>query len=472
MNKYLPTIFLALLAFFCFIPNVNAEMPVRAEVSAINGPIYPGGTAKFRLNVTNNYAEEMDFKIELFTMQLSWFQPTSATLTVPSGQTKSLEIISRPSEDALAGNKGFHVYIKPEKYPEDQIRRESYVKVQRNKSMIITSFNLSNKTLQPKDTIKLSAEAKNVGASYARGYRLSFDLVTKQKEKEMPRLRPGETFSATVEETIGDYIHGNYNLTVQLKDVANKTRDQRRSLIQVGDVEQVEETRSRKQRYLWASYQIKLENEGNIKADRAVEAKVSSLLSPLVTVNREAAKTYTEGNQKVYQWQVSNLEPGESTVINYRINYWVLIIIVALIVITTSFAYRELKTGKIIKRADKIDGQHSIKLFVRNKTHRTLKQVKVTDHVPGIADLVEKYDAKEPVKVQEGSEQTTISWEIGNIDPGEERILNYRIKQKIETEGTVELPQAQLDYEERGKEKTRKSNKVYADFSREQKEEE
>lgn len=471
MNKYLPTISLALLISFCFIPAVNAEMPFRAEINAIDGPTYPGETAKFCLNVTNNYKEEVDFKIELFTMHLSWFQPTSTTLTVAPNQTTSLLISARPPADALAGNKGFHAYIKPKKYPEDQIRREGYVRVKRNKSMIITSFNLSNNTLQPRDTVKVSAEAKNVGASYARGYKLSFDLVGKKKDKEMPRLRPGETFSATVEEKIGDYVHGNYNVTVQLKDVANKTRDRQQSLIQIGDVEQVEETRSKKQRYLWASYQIKLENKGNIEVDKTLEGRVNSLLSPLVTIDSEADNTYTEDNQKVYQWQVS-LKPGESTVINYRINYWVLMIIVALIVIVSSFAYRELKTGKVVKRADKINGQHSIKLFVRNKTHRTLKKVKVTDYVPGIADLVEQYDANKPVKVQEGSEKTTINWDIGNVAAGEERILNYRIKQKVETEGTVDLPKAELSYEEKGKEKMRTSNIVHADFSREQEEEE
>jgi len=472
MNKYLPTILLALLVCFCSIPTVNALMPVEAKVTALNGPVYPGETARFQLNVSNNYQEEMEFKIELFTMQLSWFQPTSASVTIAPNETESLKITAKPPENALAGNKGFYVYVQPQNYPEDQIRRQGFVEVQRNKSMIVTAFNLSNQSLRPKDTLRVTAQAKNVGASYARGYKLAFKLIGSTQEKELPRLRPGEAFSATVKEEIGEYIQGEYNITVQLKDVANKTRDERQTLVQVGDVEDVRQSRSLKQRYLWASYRIKLENKGNIPADRTLEASVSSLLSPLLTTDSKPSKSYVEGNQKIYQWQVEGLEPGESVVINYRINYWVLMIIVALIVIVTSFAYRELKTGKIIKRADKVNGQHSIKLFVRNKTHRTLKQVTVTDYVPGIADLVEQYDAKKPVKVQKGSEKTTISWEIGNIAAGEERILNYRIKQKIETEGDVNLPQAKMTYREKGKQKTRTSNKVHADFSREQKEEE
>ena len=60
--------------------------------------------------------------------------------------------------------------------------------------------------------------------------------------------------------------------------------------------------------------------------------------------------------------------------------------------------------------------------------------------------------------------EKTITWEIERIERGEEIIINYTIKTKLQIIGRVPLSETVVKYKVNGEEKEEKSNKVFINF--------
>jgi len=186
---------------------------------------------------------------------------------------------------------------------------------------------------------------------------------------------------------------------------------------------------------------------------------VESYLVPITKFNKNPDSMKESGTQQVYRWNV-NLKPGEQFMVQRTTNYWMpaaaLLGIIAALVILKKLG----DTVKIQKKAEKHSEGLKISIEIENISDTTFTDAEVEDFVPDIAEVEKNFEMAAPT-VRRTNEGTKLVWDLEDLKPGDQRVLQYVIRPKVEVEGGAELQEAVL--KENGKE-IKKSNKVQTDF--------
>jgi len=192
---------------------------------------------------------------------------------------------------------------------------------------------------------------------------------------------------------------------------------------------------------------ITKKNEGNIVSTHRVETKYSLFKRVFTSTSPKAKKESGK-----YVWELT-LEPGEKTDIkintNYRPLFYGLIIIVLFIVGMLFHIERSVVLKKRIFRI-KEDSQgiseFKILLHLRNGKHFGLRDVKVLDVLPHVISATQDFGTLKPTTVQKGKRSVRMVWEVGDLDPKEERVISYKVRSKINLLGEVRLPAATVQF--------------------------
>ena len=183
-----------------------------------------------------------------------------------------------------------------------------------------------------------------------------------------------------------------------------------------------------------------------------------------------APLTYEEKGQLV--WDI-DLAPGESELILYTFNYQPLLIIaIALILIFIS--YYLFRSPVILKKtatviATKEGGISELKVIVEivSRSRSPITHIRLIDTIPRIANLAHDYDVgtlKPDKAVKHENKGTLVKWSIDSIDPGEERVISYKIKSKLSILGGMTLPSAAAKFDVGKKHRTASSNSPVIGF--------
>lgn len=207
-----------------------------------------------------------------------------------------------------------------------------------------------------------------------------------------------------------------------------------------------EETRDRG--ILYSDVEIMLKNEGNVPYVDNYSKEISFPYNYLVSTN----ETYIESSNggSLYFWDV-NIDPGSQASVQYRVHYWpiyIFLILLLLFVAKMFFVLRKPKVSKSVRRTEVEEGDKifTVTLEVKNRLSGTAKDVTVKDYVPNIARVVEKFDGLRPDIIKD-DEHTELRWKLGDMDPGEERILHYKVRTLVEAVEFVKLPKAEASGE-------------------------
>ncbi len=201
-------------------------------------------------------------------------------------------------------------------------------------------------------------------------------------------------------------------------------------------------------------------NEGNIPS--VAEIQVSKdVLSRLFTSYSQVPMTSERNGAVVhYTWQ-EELAPGESISItsttNYTIPFILLILIIGVVVTARYLGRKNLLLQKRVSYVKTKGGEFALKVRIRAKARKTLDELAVTDRLPMMAKLYEKFGAK-PDKID--SKTRKLVWEVKRLNKGEERVFTYIIYSKINVVGNFELPSASASYKIDGKHEYVNSNKT------------
>ncbi|MFB6076848.1 MAG: hypothetical protein ABEK12_01815, partial [Candidatus Nanohaloarchaea archaeon] len=211
---------------------------------------------------------------------------------------------------------------------------------------------------------------------------------------------------------------------------------------------------------------VTVRNRGNVPSNgTTLVARVPSYLSYVTSTTPTPDTVAAEAGSTVYRWNVGTVEPGASATASYTINYWVPVVLLVLLFGAAGLGIRQYRRPHIVKRVYDRDGTHAVHLRVENRSGSVLEDVTVRDEVPGIASLVQKFDAVSPDRIREGGEETGIEWNFNRFEPGEERILTYEVSPQVAVEEAVTLPRASLEYTVDGEERERRSGAADAAFT-------
>ena len=144
-----------------------------------------------------------------------------------------------------------------------------------------------------------------------------------------------------------------------------------------------------------------------------------------------------------------------------------IVLIVIVVVLALYFLLRSpivlFKDAYVIGKAEEGVSDLKVKVLVKNRTRRIIKNVRIIDKIPSIAEVVEKehLGTIKPSKIiKHGKKGTIIKWDIEGFEPYEERILSYKIKSTLRIVGGISLPSVKARFEDNGKERTTTSNPV------------
>lgn len=288
---------------------------------------------------------------------------------------------------------------------------------------------------------------------------INSQIYSGSEKIELP-IYSTNTYTLSVGEKLQKVVAGKYpiTLTFELNNEYNYTVEVEATITEVSSLTS---SQSVKRSFFGFTYIYTKTNEGNTVKLATVEINKNRFERGFTSYNY--APTSEEDTSFFIKqiWQ-KELMPGESLVVEARVDYTIPILILVLLIICAIGLIivrrpRVIVRKKAIKMQTK-GGEFAVKviLFVKNISQE-VKEVNLIDGIPGMTTLYEKFGAAKPDKI----ENNRLTWHFGTILPGEEIIVSYVIYSKIRPVGTVVLPESIVHYvNERNKRKYTKSNRV------------
>ena len=202
-------------------------------------------------------------------------------------------------------------------------------------------------------------------------------------------------------------------------------------------------------------------NTGNIVAVAIIEIRKNILTRLFTVYSDKPTAVERKGIFVDYIWE-KEIGVGESYTVNLTTNYTLPFIIILLIVVV-GFLVKFVATKKVsvhkgVSFVKTRGGELALKVNLRIKSRSGVKNVVISDRIPGHAKLFNKFGIP-PHRIDEPTRK--IEWDIHQLNAGEERVFSYIIYSKINIVGSFELPAASVSFEHEGKHEHVISNKTH-----------
>ncbi len=307
-----------------------------------------------------------------------------------------------------------------------------------------------------KVSIKVNLENKNNLNLKNLSLEISSDLINKEESFDLAALEKKTVeFTADIDKAAKAQ---DYNVNVVVKR-GDETLGKASAVLSVlTSLPEFKKEITRSVGFLKSIDELTVINDGNARIIQTVKVPVSFFNKFFAATEPEATIIKEEG-KRYLAWEV-DLKPGESTRIAITKDYrtFTLIIVLIIAIIIAYYMLRpSLKVKKIAIKAIKKEGgigELNILLKIKNRRNKEIQDVKVEDSIPKIAELVkEQYiGTLAPSSVfKHEAKGTILRWEIGNLEPKEERLLRYRLKSRLSILGAFYLPKVKVKYKEEDK---------------------
>lgn len=410
-------------------------------------------SSTFTLKITNK--EEITDNFKIYSLVGAAILPKE-TFYIGAGATKQLEVEVIPHQKVKKDTNGFYSL-------DYQIRGEQTgyfsgrfaLKIVELKNVIkVEADNIRVEDVDAKITISNLEERKfeDIQITAKSDFFEMTEILTLDFKEKVEFVVP-INLEKTKKLQANEY---DMEIVVEFEDVKTKKTESLKYL-EKGDISVAKETTG----FIIRKNSVTKINEGNVAIIVEIETK-KDVLSRLFTTYSEKPHTSERNGLFVeYSWE-RELFPTENYSVNSTTNYtmpFIFILIVIVVFFITKFLIRkELVLQKRVSFVKTKGGEFALKVKLRAKANNQIENIEITDKIPRIAKLYEKFGAK-PDKIDH--EKRRISWIIKRLNAGEERVFTYLIYSKINVLGRFELPAASAKYEKNGKHENIFSNKTY-----------
>ncbi len=209
-------------------------------------------------------------------------------------------------------------------------------------------------------------------------------------------------------------------------------------------------------------HEVIKQNLGNTKKTIKITDEKNIFSYLFTTTNIDPTSTEFKGFKKYYTWE-KELIPNEEIKVIVKTNWFFPIIIVLLIIGLVIIIKRSIETDFSLRKHVSFiktkGGEFALKVSIRIRAKKFIERINITDKLPPLVHLYERYGAISPDKVDLKNKR--MEWNIPALNLGEERIFSYIIYSKIGVVGRFELPEAKAVYEKEGKIKQATSNRSF-----------
>lgn len=432
-------------------------------VSALQVELYPVDrtsnehkAGQYIVETTNNGTSSTSVRVKTQSQCSDCFYVPDSYVQLEPGQSKNTTIVLQADQDIPSGRYGFTIFVS-EIGTSYNIRINDYFRVQRDYSLIFSSFKTDKSGYRPGDDLKISSQVRNIGGSTLEDYVVEAEFLNQTTTLEgLNIIRQAErSFD------FGFQIPKDLNPGTQTIDLTILREGEVESsitrAIDILPTENVEVNETSSNRIIAKTTSLNLVNTGNVPTNTTLTQSVPSYLSPVTTFEPEPDNITSNGDSQVYTWKIES-NPGEKTSISYTIHFWIPVLMLAGLVVSV-VAYKRLTSGiRFEKHVVKNEGGSiTVNIEIENTSTEEIEDLEAVDFIPNIAEVEKSFQFARP-SIRKKNDGTQLTWKIDSLEPGDQRVLEYTIYPQVEVEGEVTLPAAELKDEENVVQKTKELN--------------
>ena len=461
----------AVLILIVLLLMVSAVYAVDFSVlaSPVTDKIDLSESAKFTLSITNDGASR-EFKIrsmahpywEVYTEPFM----NPITLEVDQGETKSIDIFVRPVHvsivdtyqvnlkvEADSGNQDLNVPLKIG-IKSSALLIEGYVPT-------VTVDLDMQKQIDPRKDINIRLNLDNQNPLDYPTLKIIFEsnLI---KDEIVKTLGPNEEKTIELKKNIDPLTPPQGDALIITLIRENRTIE--RVVTKIEIEEYIEKSESIDKGFLKQIKKITLlSNNPNYKGQ--VKAKVN-IIDSLFSSSKPRAKLVTEKDGSYLTWDV--IFDGKNKIEIYTTESYRIVLFILVLLAVAGIMYIQLRSPLILTKSStdvKISeggiSEIHVRINIKNREKEKVESLNVSDAVPSIVDIERGalIGTIQPTKILKHDKKGwVIRWEIGSLEPNEERVITYKLKSKLSILGELKLPAATATYNFKGKGEIAMSN--------------
>lgn len=429
-----------------------------ATINVVNRTATVDDPAEFQVEVENDYPTQRRFRIS----SVSSPPPTGNWIgygnsqAIQSGEKTNFTININPPETAIQQNYRFNVNIRT--LEGDGFETvSSYFSVNSQDDLKIMSTGLNRNSFRPSEEISMNLRVYNT-ASSPLNYNVRASVFNETSSKSgaiVSGTERSHSFSFDVPDGTSP---GTYSINLAVNQ-DGKIGDSVTQSFEVVSLENIKFDSQEDDRIFEYSETLSATNKGNSETFVELNKTFPSYMIPITSFNTSNDRVQKVEGSSTYYWE-SELAPGETTSVSYRIRYWPPLVVLAVLfsgVLLLKRLYSGINFSKTVRKTEEGIKVH---IEVENRSSHQVDDLKVTDFVPDIATVIEEFPMAKPV-IRKTNNGTRLVWEIESMAPGEQRVFEYNIKPMVEVEGGVTLPEAELEMAE---ERIQETDEVTVEF--------
>lgn len=411
----------------------------------------PDSPAHFVLEAENQQATQQDFRITSLSSPpatTGWFSYDNQG-TAEAGENASLDIKVYPKEYSVQQNYRFTVNVESSDTGESQ-KVQEYFSVNTVNDLNIFSADISNTSYKPGQEVEANIVIVNTAAAPVTDYKVYASTLQQRKSMAGEIIPSGSKRSYTFRFPIPKNTEpGQKQVEMVLEGESNMTAT--RSL-EVEEISSLETDTERTDNAFSNSKTVSAQNTGNTAANATLNHTIDSYLSPLTSFSREVEKVETIDGQKVYSW-TETIQPGEEISIQRNTAYWPPLVLAVFLVAVFAGIERLYKGIKAEKTVKLVEDGIKVRIQILNRSRTDFRRVQIEDFVPDIASVDRDFEMAAP-KLSKTGEGTRLTWDVGTLNPGEQRVMEYVIEPSVKVDGGVILPPAEIKLDDESFTKT------------------
>ena len=467
--------YLTAVVFFIFILTISysiAQSPkyFDANINPSLVKITQDGTARFQITISNHLGTEDLFIFSLTDPYWSVMStPASDYFTgmdIKSGQNKTTTLSLKPLARLGYGRYFIKLQIRAKK---SGVIKQAFLSIDVVEQVInytptITANLDMPDVIDPRIPTSIKVNIKNMNPAKVDNLKIKLKSNLIEKETEIS-LDPEEEKAVQFTIQLDPSLKPQEDTIVLTIEKGNKTLIKSQKDIKIAPYASIfKKDITHKIGFFESINIITLRNDGNSKKEQLFITEKN-----IFTRSIPRGDTKLINGKKYISWKIS-LDPQQETTItvikDYRSIFFILLIILIIII-----AYYLLRSPIIITKSAKhiktIEGglrEMTVLLFLKNRRNYKV-HASVIEKIPKMIDISKHFDVGtiKPEKEYNYEKGTVMLWKL-DLEPGEERIISYKIRAKLAIVGSFGLDPTIVKYKIGNKEGKAYSNSVYIDL--------
>lgn len=419
---------------------------LQAELFPVDRTTNEHKAGQYIVQVTNDAESSTSARVKTQSQCSDCFYVPDSYLQLQPGESKNTTIMLQADQEMSSGRYGFTVFAS-EIGTSQNVRIDDYFRVERGYSLIFSSFDTNKNSYRPGEPVEISVQVKNIGGRTIDDYKVNSSFLNQSVEKEGLNI----INEAERSYNLAFQIPERMSPGTEIVDISVYRQEQLDSSIsrsiEIASDENVEVDQTTSNRVITSTTTMNLNNTGNINSTTSVKESVPGYLAPVTTFSPQPNNISSVQNSQVFTWDVET-EPGQNVSVGYTVHYWIPLLLVSGL-IAAILLYKRLTAGihfeKHVTKTE--DGLVTVNIEIENTSSNAVEDLSVVDFVPNIASVDKSFQFAKP-SIRKKNDGTQLKWSLDNLEPGDQRILEYSIQPHVEVEGEVTLPSAELNDEE------------------------